>query len=394
MKKTLARRAAALFIVCMLCFLLGPPLSAGAQSADLLSYEDAVTRLGSISLTDEDALDLLNRSFAAVGARSFAPQYKYLTAALLELSGSESADFASVDTVILLLGQNTAFVDSYREIDSLSCLSPDALRKYVQGRRLETQGDFTGAYQAYMEGQILDSLDRAMTLVLQGSVVAAEPTPNEPESPGVTVTPDTGEVNTSAAATDEPVLEGDATGDTPRSETPAPTAAAVQTLEPRPTPGPVPWPTYTLKTYKLTVADTTSNKMSYSGPSKNYSEAGCYVPSVMARTDGLFVEDRYVLVDMNYTSIGLRRVYFRCGIFKSTYNVPEAALTRYPAVTTQEVTAWYGPGTKYNKFPEASLGANAPITVFFEEDGYVFAEYDTAFRLVRAWIDAAYVTPE
>ena len=331
-------------------------------------------------MTDEDALDLLNRSFAAIGARGFAPQYKYLTAALLELCGSENADFASVDTVILLLGQNTAFVDSYREIDSLSCLSPDALQGYVQGRRLESQGDFAGAYQAYMESQILDSLDRAMTLALQGSVVVSEPAPDETVTPDATVTPDTG--------------DGDEVSDTPQSETPVPTAAAAQTLQPQPTPGPVPWPTYTLKTYKLTVADTTSNKMSYSGPSKNYSEAGSYVPSVMARTDGLFVEDRYVLVDMNYTSIGLRRVYFRCGIFKSTYNVPEATLTRYPAVTTGEVTAWYGPGTKYNEFPEASLGADASITVFFEEDGYVFAEYETAFQLVRAWIDAGCVVPE
>ena len=394
-KQTIIRGVGRALAICLILMLAASPVIAGAQGEDLLSYEDAVARLGSVSLTDEDALDLINRSFDAVGARNFAPQYKYLTAALLELCSSENADFAAVDAALLLLGQNGAFVESYQENDGLAYFTLDALQGYVQARRLETQGDLAGAYQAYKDSQILDSLDRAMALTFQGSNVAAEP-PQETTAVAPTETPELATV----APTETPVLETAAPTETPvlatatPTETPAQTIAALQTLAPEPTPGPVPWPTYTLKSYRLQIADATSNKQSYSGPSKNYSEAGSFVPVNMSRTDGLFKEDRYILVDMNYSTIGLRRVYFRCGIFRSTYDVPEATLTGYPALTTEPVTAWYGPGTKYNEFPEASLGANAPVTVFFEEDGYVFAEYQTAFKLVRAWIDAAYVVPE
>jgi hypothetical protein len=177
----------------------------------------------------------------------------------------------------------------------------------------------------------------------------------------------------------------------------------------------VPWPTYTLTKYPLAPKlelEATSGAddeftgvfsieeeleykrvMAYLGPSRNYAETAAYKPDKMARTDGLFIEGSYVFVDMNYPSVGVRRTYFTRGTFKSTGSVPEVTLIGYPAVTTQSTEARYGPGSIYDPFPEASVAAGTALTVFFEEDGYVFAEYEAGFELVRAWIDAGGVAP-
>ena len=160
------------------------------------------------------------------------------------------------------------------------------------------------------------------------------------------------------------------------------------------TPVTVPWPSYTLTKYSLKIANTSTNKQTFSGPSRNYTEAGNYLVSKITRTDGLLCEGSYVLVEMNYTTVGLRRVYFSRGTFTNSYVAPEVSLLGYPAVTTQSVSAWYGPGPMYCAFKEANVGANTTISVFFEENGYVFAEYEAGFQLVRAWINANSVEPK
>ncbi len=175
----------------------------------------------------------------------------------------------------------------------------------------------------------------------------------------------------------------------PATSTPTTTTATVA----EDTSDTVPWPSYTLTKYKLRIADTSTAKMTFSGPSKNYTEAGSYLTSKITRTDGLLVEGSYVLVEMNYTTVGLRRVYFSRGVFKNSYDVPEVSLRGYPAVTTKSVSAWYGPGPMYCAFEGANVGANTELSVFFEENGYVFAEYEAGFQLVRAWINANSVKP-
>lgn len=158
----------------------------------------------------------------------------------------------------------------------------------------------------------------------------------------------------------------------------------------------IPWPTKTLTKYKLEpkLLKETERIMAYLGPSKNYAETGAYKPYKMARVDGLFIEGSYVLVDLNYPSVGVRRTYFTRGKFKNTSDVPEITLIGYPAETMQSVQARYGPGLIYDPFPEADVGPNTPLTIFFEEDGYVFAEYKPGSKLVRSWINADSVTPK
>ena len=171
------------------------------------------------------------------------------------------------------------------------------------------------------------------------------------------------------------------------------TSTTTTTVVEEDTPDIAPWPSYTLTKYKLKIADLSTGKQAYSGPSRNYTEAGSYLTSKITRTDGLLIEGSYVLVEMNYSSVGLRRVYFSRGVFKNSYDVPETALVGYPAVTTKSVSAWYGPGPMYCAFEGANVGANTELSVFFEENGYVFAEYEAGFQLVRAWISANSVKP-
>jgi hypothetical protein len=161
-------------------------------------------------------------------------------------------------------------------------------------------------------------------------------------------------------------------------------------------PDAVPWPTYNLPKYSLdpVIKWESYRVQAHSGPSRNYSEVGAYKPYKISRADGLFIEGGYILVDMNYTTVGVRRVYFTRGTFHSTGSVPEITLTGYPAVTTESVVPRYGPGGLYDPYEDASVGPNTALTVFFEENGYVFAEFEAGFQLVRAWINANKVKPE
>ena len=170
------------------------------------------------------------------------------------------------------------------------------------------------------------------------------------------------------------------------AEEPAQTTASDET----------PWPTYNLVKHSLNpvIKWESYRAQSYSGPSRNYSQVGAYKPYKISRADGLFIEGSYVLVDMNYTTVGVRRVYFTRGTFHSTSGVPEITLNGYPAVTTESVLPRYGPGGVYDPYEDASVGPNTKLTVFFEEGGYVFAEFEASFQLVRAWIKASSVEPE
>ncbi len=173
----------------------------------------------------------------------------------------------------------------------------------------------------------------------------------------------------------------------------SPSATQTPTDEP-PAPDAVPWPTYNLTKHKLTFKDEWGHTMSYCGPSRNYAESGYFENWEITRVDGMLIEGTYVLVEINYTKMGLRRIYMNRGNLEGESSVPETTLTGYPAVTTKSASAWYGPGPMYNAYQDASVGANTALTVFFEENGYVFAEYEAGFQLVRAWLDADSVKPE
>jgi Leucine-rich repeat (LRR) protein len=162
---------------------------ADTQGSDLLTYQEALERFGNISLTDKGELQLLSRSFSAVGAKYFAPQYKYLTEALLQLCSDKGVDFTSIVTALTILGKNSSFIDDYTKKESLAFLPLDSILTYIHARELQEEGKLQDAYQTYISNQILDSLDRAMAINQQLNQQTPTPTSTPTLSPTYVPTP-------------------------------------------------------------------------------------------------------------------------------------------------------------------------------------------------------------
>lgn len=150
------------------------------------------------------------------------------------------------------------------------------------------------------------------------------------------------------------------------------------------------WPVDPYQAYSTSVYPLPQDEryQSRTGPSRTYHGGGAYKTYKISSIKALFIEDGYVLAELDYTTVGRRRLYFAERIFQNLSGVPEVTLTSYGAKTTVPLTPYFGPGTKYNSFDEAAISANTALDVFFEEDGWVFAEFDSALGPVRAWIPA------
>jgi hypothetical protein len=169
--------------------------------------------------------------------------------------------------------------------------------------------------------------------------------------------------------------------------TPPPTATPTQAVL-------QPWPVFDeLTLYGVTIKPLEGEKrvQSRCGPSKEYHGAGGYKPYKVTSTAALFAEGGYMLVDMYYTTVGHRRVYFPISAFTGTKNVPEASLTGYTAYTVSDLTPVFGPGGDYDVFTEAVIASGTRLAVYLEENGWVFAEFACALGNVRAWVPAAQV---
>lgn len=150
-----------------------------------------------------------------------------------------------------------------------------------------------------------------------------------------------------------------------------------------------PWPVYdVLDTYSVSIIPVGGENrvQSRCGPSKNYHGAGAYKPYKVTASSALFIEGSYMLVDLQYTTVGHRRVYFQTSAFSGTRSVPIAELTSFGAYTAAAVTPVFGPGGDYDVFTEAAVSAGVPLQVYFEENGWVFAEFPCDLGTVRAWL--------
>lgn len=168
--------------------------------------------------------------------------------------------------------------------------------------------------------------------------------------------------------------------------TPAPEATAAPTIAPTPS---KPWPVYTQVSrtpVTIRLLEGEKRAQSRTGPAKTYHGAGGYKPYKVTSASALFIEGSYMLVDLDYTTVGKRVVYFLTSAFKGTGSVPTVTLTAYPAYTLSALTPTFGPGVAYDAFSEAAIGSGTPLSVFFEENGWVFAEFDSALGYVRAFI--------
>lgn len=148
---------------------------------------------------------------------------------------------------------------------------------------------------------------------------------------------------------------------------------------PTPTLAEAPWPEMSFGSFSAALyAEGEKRIQSRLGPSRDYCGGGAYKPYKITSLYALFSENGYVFVDMDYSTVGHRRLYFPVSeVSCLDSSMPAMQWKGYPAVTTEDTTPRFGPGFDYDLFESAPLDAGSAITVFFEENEYVFAEFTT-----------------
>ena len=162
------------------------------------------------------------------------------------------------------------------------------------------------------------------------------------------------------------------------------------------------WPEISLYGYGTTLKPSKDESRRYQstfGPGKNYPGAGAYKPYKVTSATALMREGDYVLVDMSYKTVGRRILYFKDTSLTNSA-VESVYLQAYPAVTTTTIQPLFGPGYAYDKVTmtvqgkqdkksvDITIGAGNRVSVFFEVNGWVFAEFNCSLGLIRAWLPA------
>ena len=128
---------------------------------------------------------------------------------------------------------------------------------------------------------------------------------------------------------------------------------------------------------------------SYFGPNRNYPGAGAYKPYKVTSATALFREGDFVLVDLDYKTVGRRCLYFKSSAL-SNPNVEQVTLTPTTAVLTADVQPTFGPGYQYDGIDHDNkrivLRQGTMVNVFFEADGWVCAEFGCQLGTIRGWI--------
>lgn len=142
--------------------------------------------------------------------------------------------------------------------------------------------------------------------------------------------------------------------------------------------------------------DQSKRHQSYFGPNRNYPGAGAYKPYKVTSATALFREGDYVLVDMSYQTVGRRCVYFKASALTNA-SVDYVTLSGCPATTVGSVQPKFGPGYEYDDVVKTNnngtttsvvLSKGTRISVFFEMNGWVYAEFGSILGTIRGWLPA------
>lgn len=184
------------------------------------------------------------------------------------------------------------------------------------------------------------------------------------------------------------------------------------------------WPEWNPEGIDVTLkplGDPEHRHQSFFGPDSTYDGSGAYKPEKVKSARALFREGNYVLVDMDYQTAGKRCVYFKLSSISGP-EIEEVELTPHPAHTTDLLVAMCGPGTEYETviqktpskyadwdiqdvityFPGSMeihealkvqrntvyVEPETDVNVFFETNGWVFAEFNCELGSIRAWLPA------
>ena len=126
---------------------------------------------------------------------------------------------------------------------------------------------------------------------------------------------------------------------------------------------------------------------SYAGPGSSYSTAGAYKPYKVTHAEAFFEENGFVFVHLEYQTVADRFLYFRKSCFRNLPPLPSVdEWDTQEAVTLSSITPSWGPGKGYSLEKEFIAGKGIQISILFEENDYVYAEYQCARGAVRMWL--------
>lgn len=148
------------------------------------------------------------------------------------------------------------------------------------------------------------------------------------------------------------------------------------------------YPGTTVQIRKFSGAGSESERhQSYAGPGSGYSTAGAYKPYKVTNVEAFFEENGFIFVHLEYQTVPDRFLYFRKSCFRNLPSLPSVdGWNTRKAVTNSAITPSWGPGKGYSQEKEFIAGKGTRISILFEENDYVYAEYECARGAVRMWL--------
>lgn len=132
-----------------------------------------------------------------------------------------------------------------------------------------------------------------------------------------------------------------------------------------------PWPVINYELLPISFVELGDSKrnQSYTGPTTSYPGGGAYKTGANKVTSckALYTEGDMVYVELDYPSVGVRRLYFKSSCFTNVSNIPYDSHYAYAATIKASSTPRFGPGSKYDRFTDARINAGTSINVFFQE---------------------------
>lgn len=220
------------------------------------------------------------------------------------------------------------------------------------------------------------------------STVSYTPTPDISPTPTPVTTP-----TSTPTSTPTPVitLTSTPTSTPTPGITPAPTPTFTPEYQPTESPvpseTPSPWPIITTEGSKTRLKGLGQEERhpSYLGPDRRYVSGGWFKPGHVSSALAIFREDDYILVDLDYSTVGRRCVYFAAS---KVTDIPEITVSPagVPVTVTETVQPRLGPGEKYDTKKLPVLQNGDTVNALLEWNGWILAEYQDKLGLIRAWI--------
>lgn len=134
--------------------------------------------------------------------------------------------------------------------------------------------------------------------------------------------------------------------------------------------------------------------LAYYGPSKNHVSAGGYKPDKQVKVEAYFNEAGWVFIDLKYKTAQERYLFVGDNAFDSLAGVTNVSeMAYFEGITVRDTNPRLGPSTEFFFADELkNLSAGNAIKMFFQKNGFVYAEFMKGAKPVRLWIPLSDVT--